>query len=60
MPQLTWLHLGKTATTDASVAALKQLTNLKYLSIRQSKVSEAGYKQLDEYFYPKGCEVIEP
>jgi len=60
MPQLTWLHLGKTRTTDASVAALKKLPKLKYLSVRQSQVSKAGFKQLDDFFYSKGCELVAP
>ena len=60
MEDLTWLHLGKTAITDASVDPLLRLKNLRYLSVRQSKMTSDGYYELDDYFFPKGGEVVAP
>ncbi|MEM9943222.1 MAG: hypothetical protein AAF939_16785 [Planctomycetota bacterium] len=60
MDQLTWIHLGKTEITDAAVPSLLKLENLTYLNISYTKISEDGYYELDDFFTPNGCEVVQP
>ena len=60
MPQLNWLHLGKTKITDESVETLMSLEDLKYLNISYTGISEDGYFDLDDFFAPKDCQVVQP
>ena len=60
MPELNWLHLGKTKITDDAVEFLLKLENLKYLNVSNTKISDDMYYELDDFFEPKDCNVVQP
>ena len=60
MPQLNFLHLGKTKITDASKASLMGLNDLQYLNISFTGITEDVAYDLDDHFAEKDCTVILP
>ena len=56
MKKLEFLHLGRTAVTDASLATLEQLTTLKTLHISRTKITEEGAEKLKKAL--PNCEIV--
>lgn len=45
-PRLVWLHLGRTAVTDASAATLAKLTQLRRLQVQHTALGDATFTAL--------------